>query len=45
VVVKGYTVEEPTMLMESRADCACAIALVMAITPTASEEIENVRAT
>ena len=42
VVVNGYTVEEPTMLMESRADWACAVALRAQTMLAASEEIEDI---
>ena len=42
VVVNGYTVEEPTMLMESRADWACAVPLMAQTMPAASEEIEDI---
>ena len=45
VVVKGYTVDEPTMLMESRADCACAVLLRAQTMLAASEEIRILRVT
>src|SRR5687768_15101241 len=45
VVVNGYTVEEPTMLIESRAACACAVLLMAQTMPAASEEIRMLRAT
>jgi hypothetical protein len=45
VVVNGYTVDEPTMLMESRADCACAALPSAQMTPAAREEIMNLRVT
>src|SRR3982751_2534681 len=44
VVVNGYTVDDPTMLMESRADCAFARAL-MPMTAMVSEPMLNLRAT
>jgi hypothetical protein len=45
VVVNGYTVDEPTMLMESRAACACAVPLRAQTMPAASEEMRMVRVT
>src|SRR5690242_4398970 len=45
VVVKGYTVDEPTMVMESRADWACATAPREPMTATASEGKRNLRVT
>ena len=45
VVVNGYTVDEPTMVMESRADCACAVTLMAPMTAAAREEIRILRVT
>ena len=45
VVVNGYTVDEPTMVMESRADCACAVVLMAQTTLAASDEIRILRVT
>src|SRR3954463_6731473 len=45
VVVKGYTVDEPTMLMESRAAWACALALRAQMAATVSEEMTDLRVT
>src|SRR4051812_23355945 len=45
VVVKGYTVDEPTMLIESRADWACAVALMAQMTLAARDEMNRLRVT
>src|SRR5215510_7050145 len=45
VVVNGYTVDEPTMVMESRADWACDAALAAQMAPATREEMRCLRVT
>ena len=45
VVVNGYTVDDPTMLMESRADWACAVLPMAQTMPAASVETRMLRVT
>src|SRR5687767_7351106 len=45
VVVKGYTVDEPTTLMESRADCASAGVFRAPASVAASERARILRVT